>query len=328
VLDGIFLFALETSLGPDLPLQFVTTISNMVVAEDGSGATADFSFRPLSLNQGDILNPRECLDEMLTFPGVEFDAEGNFEIDMGLVMVSGIANPVTGSDIEATILVNGHIVHDNAMCGGFEGMLMSPLEYDLAGSTFAAIRLDDDGCTPETLPISFPYKCDQVPPPDAPDYSGYYLFALETSLGPDLPLQFVTTVAYTAAPEGGGTVDLTFQPLSLNQGETLIPREYIGDPLTFEDVPVAADGTFDLDMGLVMVTGAANPVTGSDIEATILVHAEIRDEDSMCGEFEGMLMSPLEYDLAGSTFAAIRLADDGSDPMTLPTMFPYKCSQL
>jgi hypothetical protein len=205
---------------------------------------------------------------------------------------------------------------------------MSPLEYDLAGSTFAAIRLDDDGCTPETLPVSFPYKCDQVPPPDALDYSGFFLFALETSLGPDLPLQFVTTVAYTAGDDGAGVVDLTFQPLSLDQGETLIPREYIGEPLTFEDIPVAADGTFDLDMGLVMVTGAANPVTGGDIEATILVHAEIRDEDTMCGQFEGMLMSPLEYDLAGSTFAAIRLADDGSDPMSLPTMFPYKCSQL
>jgi hypothetical protein len=328
VLDGVFLFALETSLGPDLPLQFVTTISNMVVAEDGSGATADFSFRPLSLDQGERLIPRECLDETLEFDAVEFDAEGNFEIDMGLVMVTGVANPVTGGDIEATLVVSGRIVHDDAMCGGFEGMLMSPLEYDLAGSTFAAIRLDDDGCTPETLPVSFPYKCDQVPPPDALDYSGYFLFALETSLGPDLPLQFVTTVAYTAGDDGAGVVDLTFQPLSLDQGETLIPREYIGEPLTFEDIPVAADGTVDLDMGLVMVTGAANPVTGGDIEATILVHAEIRDEDTMCGQFEGMLMSPLEYDLAGSTFAAIRLADDGSDPMSLPTMFPYKCSQL
>jgi hypothetical protein len=329
-LDGTYLFALETSLGPDLPLQFVTTISNTVIAEDGSGATADFSFQPLTLNQGESLIPRECLAEMLTFEDVAFDAEGNFEIDMGLVMVSGVANPVTGGDIEATILVMGHIVHDTAMCGEFSGMLMSPLEYDLAGSTFAAIKLDDNGCMPETLPVSFPYKCDMVPPPDAPDYSGYYLFALETSLGPDLPLQFVTTVVYTAAEDGSGLVDLSFQPLSLNQGETMIPREYIGEPLVFEDIPVTPEGTFDVDMGLVMVTGAANPVTGGDIEATILVHAEIRDEDHMCGEFEGMLMSPLEYDLAGSTFGAMRLADDGSDPMTLPAYpdFPYKCSQL
>jgi hypothetical protein len=41
-------------------------------------------------------------------------------------------------------------------------------------------------------------------------------------------------------------------------------------------------------------------------------------------------MSPLEYDLAGSTFGAMRLADDGSDPMTLPAYpdFPYKCDHL
>ena len=327
-LNGTFLFALETSLGPDLPLQFVTTIENMVVATDGSGATADFTFRPLSLDQGESLMPRECLDETLTFPGVEFDAEGNFMIDMGLVMVSGIANPVTGSDIEATLTVLGQISHENAMCGELEGMLMSPLEFDLAGSTFGALRLEDDGCTPGSLPISFPYKCSMVPPPDADDYSGTFLFALETSLGPDLPLQFVTTIVYTAAAEGGGTMDVTFQPLSLNQGETLIPREFVGEPITYEDIAVTAEGDFDIDMGLVMVTGAANPVTGSDIEATLIVHGDMLDENTACGELEGMLMSPLEFDLAGSTFAAVRLADDGSDPMSLPTMFPYACDHI
>lgn len=50
--------------------------------------------------------------------------------------------------------------------------------------------------------------------------------------------------------------------------------------------------------------------------------------DALCGDVTGMLTSPLQYDLAGSTFAAIRLADDGSDPATLPTTFPYRCNQI
>jgi hypothetical protein len=165
-MTGTFLFALETSLGPDLPLQFATEISNMVIADDGTGATADFTFIPLSLAQGETLIPRACLDETLTYEGVVFDADGNFQIDMGYVMVSGEANPISGFDIEALLNVIGHIEHPDAMCGELEGMVVNPLVFDLAGSTFGAIRLDNDGCAAGTLPTSFPYRCNMVPPPD------------------------------------------------------------------------------------------------------------------------------------------------------------------
>jgi hypothetical protein len=130
------------------------------------------------------------------------------------------------------------------------------------------------------------------------------------------------------ADDMGGTASFSFQPLSLDQGEILTPREFIGDPLVYDDIAIDVDGNFEIDMGDVMVTGMANPVTGSDIEANLVVTGKILDVDTMCGELSGMLMSPLEFDLAGSTFAASRLADDGSDPTTLPTMFPYKCTQI
>ena len=330
-MDGTFLFALTTSLGPDTPLQFATTVSNMQIAEDGSGATADFNFRPLTLEVGETTTPRECLPESLDFTDVAFDADGNFEIDMGLVMVSGEANPVTGSDIEATLTVLGHIVHQDAMCGELMGDLMSPLEYDLDGSEFGALRLADDGCDPATLPTTFPFSCDMVPPPDPslPDMNGTFLFALTTSLGPDTPLQFATTVEFTYdEASGGARADFTFQPLSLEVGETTTPREFVGEPLTYPDIPIDAEGNYEIDMGLVMVTGAANPVTGSDIEATLVVHGSIVHMDAFCGTLTGDLMSPLEYDLDGSEFAAVRLADDGSDPTTLPTTFPFSCDAV
>ena len=327
-MDGIYLFALETSLGPDLPLQFVTTISNMTIADDGQSATADFEFQPLSLGQGETLTPREFIGDPLVYDGISFDADGNYNIDMGTVMVTGMANPVTGSDIVATLQVLGQIVHADALCGELTGDLTSPLEFDLDGSTFAAIRLADSGMDPATLPTTFPYRCNQVPPPGQPNISGTYLFALETSLGPDLPLQFATTVAMEFTDDGGAIADFTFQPLSLNQGETLAPREYIGDPLVYNDIVIDPNGNYTIDMGTVMVTGMANPVTGSDIVATLQVAGEVVDVNTMCGELTGDLTSPLEFDLDGSTFAATRLADDGSDPATLPTTFPYKCSQI
>jgi hypothetical protein len=155
--DATYLLAIETSLGPDLPLQFVLDVFNLVPTNDG--ATADFVIQPLSLQQGQT-TPGECIGVPLEFEGVTFDIDGNFVLDMGLVMISGEANPITGSDIEATIVLHGHTVEPDAMCGDMTGMLMSPLEYDLAGSTFAAIPLAD-GCDADPFPAPI-YKCSML----------------------------------------------------------------------------------------------------------------------------------------------------------------------
>lgn len=133
----------------------------MTTIETDCASTATFTFQPLSLDVGSKTEPQEPVGEPLIFTGVEFDANGNFSIDMGLVMVTGAANPVTGSDLEATLVLDGHVVHVDALCGDVTGILMSPLEADLSGSTFAMIRLAD----PDMLPDEFPYRCDQVPPP-------------------------------------------------------------------------------------------------------------------------------------------------------------------
>lgn len=165
-MSGTFLFALETPLGPDLPLQFATTIT-MTPNENGVGGVADFSFQPLSLDPGAVQEPQECVGEPLVYSDVEYDGEGEFELDMGEFMIPGSANPILGSDIALTMFLSGGFVHTDALCGTSTGELTSPLEGDLDGSVWAAIRLDDDGCNPDTLPMTFPYNCDMVPPPDA-----------------------------------------------------------------------------------------------------------------------------------------------------------------
>ncbi len=165
-MTGIYLLALETSLVADSPLQFVTTV-DMTVDADGMGATATFTFQPLSLGVGSLLEPREFVGIPLTFEDIAFDAGGNFEIDMGVVMVTGMANPITGSDITASLVLSGRIIHINALCGDITGEVTSPIQSDLVGSNFGMLRLDDDGSDPATLPTMFPYQCDQVPP--APD---------------------------------------------------------------------------------------------------------------------------------------------------------------
>ena len=56
------------------------------------------------------------------------------------------------------------------------------------------------------------------------------------------------------------------------------------------------------------------------------IHASSRAARLTCGEAEGMVMAPPEFDLTDSTFAAVSL-DDGCDAQPFPPPI-YKCSML
>ena len=144
------------------------------------------------------------------------------------------------------------------------------------------------------------------------DISGTHLFALSSTLSPATPLQFIATVE-TAAD---GTLSFNFQPLSLNVGSTTEPRMFVGETITIPGIAVDESGGFALDFGAVGVVGAANPITGADIEATLAIQAAIQSEDLWCGSVTGQVTVPLDYDLVNSTFAAVRVA--ATDPASLP----------
>lgn len=156
-----------------------------------------------------------------------------------------------------------------------------------------------------------------------PDITGTYLVAIETTIAPGLPLQFVADVQATVDEvTGDGTLVMEFQPLSLDVGSTTEPREEVGDPINIE-APVTG-GFFDVAFGETMVTGMANPITGSDILADLSLAGALIDEDAWCGAVTGNVLSPLQAPLDGSTYAAIRLADRSERP----EMFPVKCDDL
>lgn len=161
-----------------------------------------------------------------------------------------------------------------------------------------------------------------IPPPDPGiDLSGTSLLALSTVVSPDLPLQFLST---TVQRNEGERIflDITLQPLSLDPGLVTMPREPVGDPLTFKDVEVV-DGKYTIDAGETMVTGAANPITGSDIVATLAMEGQVVREDFVCGTVTGMVTSPLEAPIDGSTFASVRL----EDPSVLPLDVVINCAE-
>jgi len=155
------------------------------------------------------------------------------------------------------------------------------------------------------------------------DVSGNWLFALETVLGPGLPLQFYTTVEFTDDGAGGGTANFNFQPLSLDPGVTNAPRLPVGEPIIVNDVPVGADGSFFVDFGMQEVTGEANPVSGGLIVATIELTGNVKSETVMCGSFAGEVFQPVSGFLDGSTFYAEPV--DMMDPGAYPDPVTSKC---
>lgn len=161
------------------------------------------------------------------------------------------------------------------------------------------------------------------PPPDVEgtaDISGQFHLAISTVIAPDLPLQFIATNTLTDDGSGGKLLKSCLQPLQLDQGKVTTPRGPVGDPICYEGIPVV-DGKFTIEAGVVMVTGMANPVTGGDIESTLTLVGTIISADFYCGDITGAVMSPLQADLAGSTFAAVRL----TDPMMLPLDVAKNC---
>lgn len=143
-----------------------------------------------------------------------------------------------------------------------------------------------------------------------------FLLAISSVIDPGLPLQFLATTTFSA-----DVMRLELQPLGLDQGKVSTPRVPVGEPLVFDMIPVK-DGQFVIDFGLVLITGAANPITGSDITATLQASGSVVSEDFYCGTVDGQLMMPIQSGLTGSTFAAVRLAD----PSQLPFDVPINCA--
>ncbi len=195
----------------------------------------------------------------------------------------------------------------------------------------AAVLVTAMGCGPDPAGKYDEFldetKVDRDVPPQkldvatgAGDISGQFLFAVSTTVDISKPFQFIATNTVTTDDAGVTTMRVELQPLSLTQGKTTEPREPVGDPLVFTDIPVV-DGRFLLDAGEITLVGSANPITGSDIVATLKMTGNILGDAFYCGSVTGDVVSPLQLNIDGSTFAAERL----EDPSVLPTNVQIDC---
>ena len=113
---------------------------------------------------------------------------------------------------------------------------------------------------------------------------------------------------------------LTLQPLTLTQGQVTTPRQPFGAPLQYTDIKVVG-GLFDVDLGMIMLGGPTNPITGADITARLDLAAKVVDMDFVCGNVDGELFNPPVGMITGSTFAAARI----EGPNQLPSSVIVNC---
>lgn len=167
--------------------------------------------------------------------------------------------------------------------------------------------MDSQGTTSEPGTTGTPTTAATTGEPALLDITGDFLLAVATTVDQDKPLQFIATNTVTET-DGKQMLSICLQPLTLLQGKVTEPREPISEPLCFMDVEIV-DNNFTLDAGIVSVTGMANPITGANIVASLVMAGSVKSDDLFCGKVTGEVMEPPVGDIAGSTFAAVRLTD-------------------
>ena len=113
----------------------------------------------------------------------------------------------------------------------------------------------------------------------------------------------------------GDSVAAKFEPLKI--GSTTV-NDTVGDP------EVSATGTivggkFKLDVGVVKVSGSANPISGSDIQIdNATFEAVINSKDEILAELDGALIKPFEFNLSDKSKTDICVFMRLADGVTLP----------
>jgi len=142
------------------------------------------------------------------------------------------------------------------------------------------------------------------------------LYAINSSISPGLPFQAIVNLT-----PGTGTVDLTLQWLSLDIASTTTPRQPVGDVYSYAALPVDGTGTFYWDTGIILIPGAANPLTGEDLVVSIQANVVPVGTPAYCGVAGGTITSPVQATLDGSTHAMTAVTDVAS----LPADFAVAC---
>lgn len=148
------------------------------------------------------------------------------------------------------------------------------------------------------------------------DINGRFLMGIDTVIGPGKILEFDTETIINFPCTDNCVLTLNVQPVvptNPARSGCDVRGTPVGPVITVENVPVNPDGSFVADFGQQNVPGCANPISGSDITANLVLAGQIVNADLYCGTVSGTVFRPLTAPLAGSSFAAIRVPE--GDPL-------------
>ncbi|MEE2788153.1 MAG: hypothetical protein VX589_12495 [Myxococcota bacterium] len=232
------------------------------------------------------------------------------------------------TSVFAEVILDAAQVEEGLLCGIAFGSVVSPLELNLEGSTFAAQPFVE-GIELSSVPFACPGACLVEPAPDADgteadadvskpttpivdvapakrqDLTGEWL--MSATLGV-LPLNLWVTLNYREAPDGilaslDGAIRLTTDPVD-------------GPARATFTAPVDPEGRFE-----VWLPDFRLNVNEIAVEADILL-AAASTEEGWCGLAAGEVRAPIELDLEGSTFRAQRWVPGSEPPEDLQTRCP------
>ena len=147
--EGEFFVSLPTIIAEATPLQFVGTIN-------ADAQSISMLLTPLSLDVLSVDTPRELVPPPIELVGTVGPGR-TFSIPLHELQVSGVANPITGSDIVASISIEGTL-GDGLVCGDADGEVTVPTTIALTGSRFEAVEIEP-GTPTQDLPLPDDIGC-------------------------------------------------------------------------------------------------------------------------------------------------------------------------
>jgi hypothetical protein len=148
------------------------------------------------------------------------------------------------------------------------------------------------------------------------DVPNGYLFTLSAVITPTKPFVALATATIDsdASPP---TITFSVQPLSAADRTTPVGDVIPGGPFAIEP-----DGSFVGDFGVIAMDGAANPISGSELQTELVLTGQAgglcKGSDFSCGTVTGIASKPIkDLNLAGSTFTLQLLAEAGNYPTAL-----------
>lgn len=140
-----------------------------------------------------------------------------------------------------------------------------------------------------------------VPPPDAcGPWTTPVLLAFSLALDPSRPILFEAEFEAGDFPDGS-IIRLTATPLRVwcDEGpcEPDDPRwrERLLPSFEAQSAESSDEGPLALDLQTVRLPGEANPISGSDITAEVILYVDLETDGSICGELSGRLIQPFEF---------------------------------